>query len=371
MPSGSTLATVDIRTTTSTSEPTRASTRCQTRAFLRGSSVSVCPCPGMRLRADIFADKPVSIRIPRRCLKNPGSVRVAVQSRTSPWAPWIGPWIAEPWALGQAVLARSWTGSGADHPTHLVPSGRHVIKAPPGRGSRHRGRVGTAKSGGLGSVVASAEAGEVGWMGLARWSAVAGIEIRLDVVLVAGAGVDPAAGCRSRRVTISRIHGGGSCSSTASPRPMSRTGWMVTWAWPTQSRIFAIVAGARVHLARSRAESALVDGGSAAEGGNKRRLGEGQGPQATYGRQNEALVMARPRRPLVGVSQARSWWAVAPQRATEGHGERSGSLQVASETQSDGDHVIGSEAAATTADGERSAVSRPTCLLLTRFRDGR
>jgi hypothetical protein len=37
-------------------------------------------CPGLRLRADInFADKPVSIRIPRRCLKNPGSVRVAVQ----------------------------------------------------------------------------------------------------------------------------------------------------------------------------------------------------------------------------------------------------------------------------------------------------
>ena len=36
-------------------------------------------CPGMRARADIFADKPVSIRIPRRCLENPEAVRVAVQ----------------------------------------------------------------------------------------------------------------------------------------------------------------------------------------------------------------------------------------------------------------------------------------------------
>ena len=58
-------------------------------------------CPGLRARADIFADKPVSIRIPRRCLKNPGSVRVAVQFKdesmsTVDWAAdhrTFGPWV--------------------------------------------------------------------------------------------------------------------------------------------------------------------------------------------------------------------------------------------------------------------------------------
>ena len=55
----------------------------------------------MRLRADIFTAKPVSIRIPRRCLTNPGRVRVAVQFKdesmsTVDWAvdhrtfaPWV------------------------------------------------------------------------------------------------------------------------------------------------------------------------------------------------------------------------------------------------------------------------------------------
>lgn len=58
-------------------------------------------CPGMRARADIFGDKPVSIRIPRRCLKNPGRVRVAVQFKdesmdTVDWAAdrrTFGPWV--------------------------------------------------------------------------------------------------------------------------------------------------------------------------------------------------------------------------------------------------------------------------------------
>ena len=59
-------------------------------------------CPGMRARADIFSDKPVSIRIPRRCLKSPGRVRVAVQFKdesmdTVDWAVdrrTFGPWVA-------------------------------------------------------------------------------------------------------------------------------------------------------------------------------------------------------------------------------------------------------------------------------------
>ena len=58
-------------------------------------------CPGMRARADIFADSPVSIRIPRHCLKNPGRVRVAVQFKdesmgTVDWAAdhrTFGPWV--------------------------------------------------------------------------------------------------------------------------------------------------------------------------------------------------------------------------------------------------------------------------------------
>ena len=58
-------------------------------------------CPGLRARADMFTGKPVSIRIPRRCLKNPGRVRVAVQFKdestdTVDWAAdrrTFGPWV--------------------------------------------------------------------------------------------------------------------------------------------------------------------------------------------------------------------------------------------------------------------------------------
>lgn len=58
-------------------------------------------CPGIRLRADIFADNPVSIRLPRRCLENPRRVRVAVQFKdestdTVDWAAdrrTFGPWV--------------------------------------------------------------------------------------------------------------------------------------------------------------------------------------------------------------------------------------------------------------------------------------
>lgn len=58
-------------------------------------------CRGIRLRADIFTDKPVSIRIPRRCLTNPRRVRVAVQFKdettgTVDWAAdrrTFGPWV--------------------------------------------------------------------------------------------------------------------------------------------------------------------------------------------------------------------------------------------------------------------------------------
>ena len=62
---------------------------------------SLIPCPGIRLRADIFSDKPVSIRIPRRCLQDPTRVRVAVQFKdesagTVDWAAdrrTFGPWV--------------------------------------------------------------------------------------------------------------------------------------------------------------------------------------------------------------------------------------------------------------------------------------
>ncbi len=62
---------------------------------------SYVQCRGIRLRADVFTDKPVSIRIPRRCLDNPRRVRVAVQfkdesTNTVDWAAdrrTFGPWV--------------------------------------------------------------------------------------------------------------------------------------------------------------------------------------------------------------------------------------------------------------------------------------
>jgi hypothetical protein len=59
-------------------------------------------CRGMRARADMFADDPVSLRIPRRCLGDPKRVRVAVRFADGTtggvdWAParrTFGPWVA-------------------------------------------------------------------------------------------------------------------------------------------------------------------------------------------------------------------------------------------------------------------------------------
>jgi hypothetical protein len=58
-------------------------------------------CPGMRARADIFEDAPVSLRVPRRCLGDPKRVRVAVKfldetTGSVDWAPerrTFGPWV--------------------------------------------------------------------------------------------------------------------------------------------------------------------------------------------------------------------------------------------------------------------------------------
>jgi hypothetical protein len=58
-------------------------------------------CRGLRARADMFTGKPVSIRIPRRCLENPRRIRVAVQFKdestdTVDWAAdrrTFGPWV--------------------------------------------------------------------------------------------------------------------------------------------------------------------------------------------------------------------------------------------------------------------------------------
>jgi hypothetical protein len=59
-------------------------------------------CPGMRARADIFEDAPVSLRVPRACLGEPKRVRVAVKfvdetGGSVDWAPerrTFGPWVA-------------------------------------------------------------------------------------------------------------------------------------------------------------------------------------------------------------------------------------------------------------------------------------
>jgi hypothetical protein len=59
------------------------------------------PCPRMRARADMLSDKPVSLRIPRRCLADPRRVRVTVRfadegAGAVDWAParrTFGPWV--------------------------------------------------------------------------------------------------------------------------------------------------------------------------------------------------------------------------------------------------------------------------------------
>lgn len=58
-------------------------------------------CRGLRLRADIFSNEAVSVRIPRRCLGDPRQLRVAVQFKdesagTEDWAAdrrTFGPWV--------------------------------------------------------------------------------------------------------------------------------------------------------------------------------------------------------------------------------------------------------------------------------------
>ena len=58
-------------------------------------------CPGMRAHADMFDDEPVSVRIPRSCLRGPRRVRVAVKfvDETTGSVDWVperrtfGPWV--------------------------------------------------------------------------------------------------------------------------------------------------------------------------------------------------------------------------------------------------------------------------------------
>ena len=58
-------------------------------------------CPGLRGHADMFDDRPVSVRLPRTCLGDPRRVRVAVrfgdeQTGDVDWAParrTFGPWV--------------------------------------------------------------------------------------------------------------------------------------------------------------------------------------------------------------------------------------------------------------------------------------
>jgi hypothetical protein len=58
-------------------------------------------CPGMRAHADMFDGKPVSLRIPRRCVGDPRRMRVAVKftdetTGSVDWAPerrTFGPWV--------------------------------------------------------------------------------------------------------------------------------------------------------------------------------------------------------------------------------------------------------------------------------------
>ena len=58
--------------------------------------------------------------------------------------------------------------------------------------------------------------------------------------------------CRSRRMTSSRIHGGGSCRSTASVRFRSRTGWILAFGSWSQVRIRSSGGGAEAARPRRR-----------------------------------------------------------------------------------------------------------------------
>lgn len=60
-------------------------------------------CPGLRAHADMFDEKPVSVRVPRRCLGDPKRVRVAVKysdetTGSVDWAPRRRTFT--PWVLG-------------------------------------------------------------------------------------------------------------------------------------------------------------------------------------------------------------------------------------------------------------------------------
>ena len=47
------------------------------KGWRRGGDTAV-PCPTLRARADVFTDKPVSLKVPRTCLGEPRGARVAV-----------------------------------------------------------------------------------------------------------------------------------------------------------------------------------------------------------------------------------------------------------------------------------------------------
>ena len=88
-------------------------------------------------------------------------------------------------------------GSGEGAVVRLVPSGPTVQVRPWGLvqvvGAVAGALVGPAGEG-LGSVMSSAQGGEVLWVGLAGWSALVGRDVGDDVVEVAGPGV----ACRTR-----------------------------------------------------------------------------------------------------------------------------------------------------------------------------
>ena len=99
---------------------------------------------------------------------------------------------------------------------------------------------------GLGAVMSPAQRREVLWVGLAGRSAFVGRDVGLDVVEVGFRASRPHQGktqCRSRRITCSRIHGGGSCWSTASVWLRSRTGWILALESFSQARMRSRVAG--------------------------------------------------------------------------------------------------------------------------------
>ena len=60
--------------------PNSGGTRLRSVEGWRRGGAETRPCPGLRARADVFTDGPVTLKVPRSCLDRPARVRAAVRA---------------------------------------------------------------------------------------------------------------------------------------------------------------------------------------------------------------------------------------------------------------------------------------------------